>query len=51
MALKYFNGIIISTFVSSSPVELVIFCLYLNEALLTGKLARAPGSVKAGISL
>ena len=35
--LNYFNGTIISTFfVSSSPVEAVIFCLYVNEALLPG---------------
>ena len=35
--LKYFNGTtILMAFVSSFPVEPVIFCLYLNEALLPG---------------
>ena len=50
--LKHCNGtIILTAFVSSSPVEPVIFCLYLNEALLPGKLARAPSSAKTGSSL
>ena len=50
--LKYFNITIISTFfVPSSPVEPVIFCLNLNEALLPGKLTAAPVSFKAGSSL
>ena len=50
--LKYFNGSIISTFfVTSSPLEPVIFGLCLKEALLPGKLERAPPSVKIGSSL
>ena len=50
--LKYFNITIISTFfVPSSPIEPVIFCLNLNEALLPGKLTAAPVSFKAGSSL
>ena len=50
--LKYFNITIISTFfVPSSPIEPVIFCLNLNEALLPGKLARAPRTFKAGLFL
>ena len=50
--LKYFNGSIISTFfVTLSPVEPVIFRSNLHEALLPGKLERAPVSVKTGSSL
>ena len=50
--LKYFSGtIILTAYVPSSPVEPVIFCLNLNEALLPGKLVRAPASFKAGSSL
>ena len=49
--LKYFNVTIIWTAsVPSSPAEPVIFCLYLNETLLPGKLARAPAAFKAGSS-
>ena len=39
--LKYFNGTSIWTAsVPSSPAEPAIFCSYLNETLLPGKLAR-----------
>ena len=45
--LKYFSGtIILTSFVPLFPV--LFFCLNLNEALLPGKLSRAPASVKAG---
>ena len=46
---NYFNGTIISTsFVPPSAALLVIFCLNLNEALLSGawKLAMGPALVK-----
>ena len=47
--LKYFNDTIISTsFVRSAPVYPVTFCLYLNEALLPGKLLIKPSSLKDG---
>ena len=49
-----FNGIIISTsFVPFSPVTSVIFCLNLNEALLSAawKIVIAPAAVKVGFSL
>ena len=50
--LKYFNATIIWTvFGPSFPVEPIIFCLNLNEALLQGKLATLPASVIAGSSL
>ena len=50
--LKYFCGTIIWTaFVPSSPVEPVIFCLNLNEALLPRNLARVPLLFEAGSSL
>ena len=40
--LKYFNGtIILTAFAIPFPVEPVIFCLNLNEALFSGKLLRA----------
>ena len=49
--LKYFNVTFIWTaFISSFPIEPVIFCLNLNKALLPRKLARAPVSVKASSS-
>ena len=47
--LKYFNGNIISTpFVPLLPVTRVIFCLNLNEAVLSTvwKLAIAPAWIK-----
>ena len=50
--LKYFNGnVVLTAFLASFPVELVIFCLYLNGALLPGKLSRTSASVKSGSSL
>ena len=50
--LKYFKGTSTSTFsVPSAPVVPVIFCLNLKQALLPGKQAIAPASVKAGLSL
>ena len=49
--LKYFKGtIILAAFVPLFPVEPVIFCSYLNESLLPGKLSRALALVKAGSS-
>ena len=39
--LKYSNGtIILTASVPSFPVESVIFCLNLNEALLVGKIVK-----------
>ena len=52
--LKYFNGTIISTFFVPAAADLsVVFCLNLNEALLSAveKLSIAPASVKSGSSL
>ena len=50
--LKYFNGaIILTAFLPLFLVKSVIFCLYLNEALLPAKFSRAPASVKAGSTL
>ena len=47
--IKCLNGTIIWTaFVPSFPVECVIFCLNLNEALLPGKLTRVLSSFKVG---
>ena len=50
--LKYFNGIIIWTaFVLSSPVEALILCLNLSEALLSGKSFGARALFKASSSV
>ena len=50
--LKYFSGTInLTAFVPLYPVEAVIFCLNLNEALLLGKLSKGPAPIKAGSSL
>ena len=49
---EYFNGNITWTaFAPSFPVELVIFCLNLNEGLLPGKSTGVLASFKAGSSL
>ena len=46
---KYSNGTIILTdFLPSFPVELVIFSLNLNQALSPGKFSKALVSVKGG---
>ena len=50
--LIYLYGTIILTFlIPLFPVELIIFCLNLHEALLLGKLSRVLASVKAGLFL
>ena len=50
-SFNFFNGTIILTiFVKLFPVEPVIFCLNLNESLLSGTLSAAPASVRAGSS-
>ena len=50
--LKYFNGTIISrSFVPLPTIWPVIFCLNLNESVLSGKLSIAPTPVKVGSSL
>ena len=49
---KQFNGIIILiSYVTSTDVSLVIFCLNLNEALLPGKLLTKLALFKDGSSL
>ena len=48
---NFFNGTIILTFfVKLFPGEPAIFCLKLNESLLSGTLSTAPASVRASSS-
>ena len=50
--LKYFNGTnILIAFVPLLPAEPVIFCLYLNEALLPAQLSGAQALVQDCSSL
>ena len=45
---KYSSGtIVLTAFVPLYPVKPVIFCLYLNEAMLLGKSPRVPAAVKS----